>query len=83
MALDMEEVVNTERTQPITANQKCLHVLNKWKNQSSASYSGLLDTLVELGRTPLAQKIVEDVLKEIISDSDSEELTDDSEDSDL
>ena len=84
MALNMEEAVNIERTQSITAKQKCLHVLQQWKTQSSASYPALLNTLVQLDQTQLALKIEEDILNEIsISGSDSEEGTDESEDSDL
>ena len=82
VALDMENAVKAERTQPITAKQKCLHVLQQWITLVSVSYPALLDALVKLGRTPLALKIEEDILGEI-SDSDSDEGNDDLEDSDL
>ena len=72
MALGMENTVKAEQTQPITAKQKCLHVLQQWTTLASASYPSLLDALSKLNQRPLAVKIEENILKEI-SDSDSKE----------
>ena len=71
IALDMENAVKAEQNQPITAERKCLHVLQQWTTLASASYPVLLDALLKLSQRPLAIKIKANILKEI-SSSESE-----------
>ena len=83
MALDMENAVKAEQNQPISAKQKCLHVLQQWTTLTSASYPVLLDALLKLSQRPLAMRIEANILKEISSsDSEAEEQESESEDSD-
>ena len=65
MALGMENAVKAEQTQPISAKQKCLHVLQQWTTLASASYPALLDALSKVSQRPLAVRIEEDIRKEI------------------